>query len=58
VNKTKVPTKVVCCDWSPDGQLLALGLYGGKVLLRDKTGAELFTIEKSEHPCWCLAFCP
>jgi len=58
VNKTKTPAKVVSCDWSPDGQLLALGLYNGKVLLRDKTGAELFVIEKPNTPIWCLAFCP
>lgn len=58
VNKTKVPAKVVSCDWSPDGQLLALGLYNGKVLIRDKTGAELFMIEKPDVPIWCLAFCP
>lgn len=49
---------MVSCDWSPDGQLLALGLYNGKVLLRDKTGQELFSIEKPNTPIWCLAFCP
>ena len=57
----KFTTKVKCldCDWSPDGQVLAIGLYNGKILLRDKNGAELTMITKTEGiPVWCLRFCP
>lgn len=56
----KFPTKQKCldCDWSPDGQILAIALYNGKILLRDKNGAELTVIEKSSQPVWCLRFCP
>ena len=60
-NVNKYPTKVKCldCDWSPDGQILAIGLYNGKILLRDKNGAELSFIQKCEGiPVWCLRFCP
>jgi intraflagellar transport protein 122 len=42
VNKTKTPARCVACDWSPDGQLLAIGLFNGTILIRDKAGQELF----------------
>lgn len=58
VNKTKTPAKCLCCDWSPDGQLLAIGLYSGIILLKDKAGQELMTIQRCTSPVWCLAFCP
>lgn len=58
VNKTKTPAKVCSCDWSPDGQLLALGLYNGTILMKDKAGGELFTINKCQLPVWAIAFCP
>lgn len=58
MNKQKVPAKICTCDWSPDGQLLALGLLSGNIMLRDKTGADLFTINKCAFPVWTLKFCP
>jgi intraflagellar transport protein 122 len=58
VNKTKTPAKCVSCDWSPDGQLLAIGLYNGVILVKDKAGQELMSIQRSSSPVWCLAFCP
>lgn len=58
VNKTKVPARGCSCDWSPDGQLLAIGLFNGQVLVRDKSGAEVFSINKSQQPVWTLSFCP
>ena len=42
VNKQKTPAKCCACDWSPDGQLLAIGLMNGLILVKDKTGVELF----------------
>ena len=58
VNKTKTAARCCVCDWSPDGQLLAIGLFNGTILIRDKAGGELFTINKSQSPVWALAFCP
>ena len=57
----KFPTKAKCldCDWSPDGQVLAIALYTGKIILRDKNGGDLTVIDKSvNNPVWCLRFCP
>ena len=58
VQKFQTKFKCLCSDWSPDGQILAIGLINGTILLRDKNGAELTTITKSEDPVWTLAFCP
>jgi len=58
VNKQKTPAKTTCCDWSPDGQVLAIGLINGVILMKDKTGVELYTINKSTQAVWTLAFCP
>lgn len=58
VNKTKTPSKCVACDWSPDGQLLAIGLFNGLILIKDKAGQELMQIQKCDQPVWALAFCP
>ena len=33
VVKHDLSDKALCCDWSPDGQILAIGLYNGKVAL-------------------------
>ena len=59
MNKFQTKAKCLDCDWSPDGQILAIALYTGKILLRDKNGGELTTIDKSlTSPVWCLRFCP
>ena len=59
VNKFATGSKCLSCDWSPDGQILAIALYNGKILLRDKNGGELTTITKSAtSPVWSLQFCP
>ena len=59
VNKFSTKNKCLDCDWSPDGQILAIALYNGKILLRNKNGEELSVINKSEGiPVWCLRFCP
>jgi intraflagellar transport protein 122 len=41
VPKVKLPARALCADWSPDGQFLALGLFNGLVLIRDKQGEAL-----------------
>ena len=42
MNKVKTGAKCCACDWSPDGQVLAIGLINGVILVKDKTGVELF----------------
>ena len=56
VVKHDISGKGCCCDWSPDGQILAIGLYNGKIVLRDKTGGKLSEVQKSQSPIWTLAF--
>ena len=55
----KFPTtgKCLCCDWSPDGQILALGLSNGIIMLVDKGGESLKEITK-QSMVWTLAFNP
>jgi len=35
VLKKKVPARVLCADWSPDGYIIALGLFNGKLIIGD-----------------------
>jgi intraflagellar transport protein 122 len=58
VQKYQTKVKCLCADWSPDGQILAVGLFNGSILLRDKNGNDLTTIQKSQDPVWTLSFCP
>jgi len=58
VVKHDLPSKGLCADWSPDGQLLAIGLYNGTVILRDKNGGKIAELMKSISPIWCVQFCP
>lgn len=44
VQKYSTKIKCLCADWSPDGQILAIGLFNGTILLRDKSGNELTVI--------------
>ena len=44
MNKFAIKAKALDCDWSPDGQILAVALYNGTILLRDKNGAELLEV--------------
>ena len=59
VQKTKVSSKILCCDWTKDGQILALGHLDGKVSLYDKKGDLKTSFERaSGAPIWCLQFNP
>jgi intraflagellar transport protein 122 len=58
VVKHDLPSKGLCADWSPDGQLLAIGCFNGTVLLRDKNGGKITELMKSVSPIWTLQFCP
>lgn len=44
VTKTKLTGRITSCAWSPDGQLLAFGLYNGQVQIRDKVYIDSFKI--------------
>ncbi|KAA0153703.1 hypothetical protein FNF29_03091 [Cafeteria roenbergensis] len=57
VRKSNVPSKILCADWSADGQRLALGLQSGLVLLVDQEGTETRRIER-HSPVWAVAFNP
>jgi intraflagellar transport protein 122 len=57
VTKHKVGSKILSARWSNDGQYLALGMYDGKISIRDKSGTEYKSIEK-KAPVWCLAWSP
>jgi intraflagellar transport protein 122 len=59
VEKNKVMSKVCCCDWTRDGQILALGHFDGKVSLYDKKGELKTDFQRvSGAPIWCLQFNP
>ncbi|PHJ18711.1 wd g-beta repeat-containing protein [Cystoisospora suis] len=57
VGKLRLPAKACCLDWTPDGNLLAIGLYSGIVSIRDTTGAEKWSIALGA-PVWTLAWSP
>ena len=57
VKKYKLTSKGLCCDWTSDGQYLAIGQQNGHVSIRDKKGNEKLRIECDE-PIWCLSWAP
>jgi intraflagellar transport protein 122 len=58
VPKTKVPSRIVCSSWTPDGQQFALGLYNGHISIRSSSGEEQVRIERGTAPIWTLNWCP
>jgi intraflagellar transport protein 122 len=58
VPKKQVTACSRCLAWTHDGQLLALGLEDGKVLLRDKAGEQRAEFAHGNMPVWSLAFAP
>jgi len=57
VSRTKVSARILCCDWTPDGQHLALGMYSGQISIRDQSGQEKTSIKRN-GPVWSLAWNP
>mgnify|MGYP000585963297 FL=1 len=57
VEKIQLESKGLAASWSPDGLILAIGLFSGKVLLKDKQGKSLSEFSKSS-PVWCLEWNP
>ncbi|XP_014288077.1 intraflagellar transport protein 122 homolog isoform X2 [Halyomorpha halys] len=57
VGRHKIPTRVLSCSWSEDGQLLALGLISGIVSIRGRNGEEKIKIERpTKAAIWALAW--
>ena len=57
VAKHKVPSRILCMSWTQDGTTLTLGMFDGKISLRDKGGAEKLQI-KRDSPVWTLEWNP
>ncbi|EFO20869.2 WD repeat domain 10 [Loa loa] len=58
VSKQRISSRCVCCAWSCDGQLYAIGMFDGTVSLRSATNSvEIKKIERpSGEPVWAIAF--
>jgi len=50
-------SKACCVDWSPDGLLLAVGMFSGQITLRDRFGTKQCYIRRPSS-VWCLTFAP
>lgn len=57
VSKHKMFSKIMCARWNNDGQYIALGMFNGRISIRDKQGQEKSSIER-EAPIWSLAWSP
>ncbi len=57
VKKSKVESKALCCSWTPSGQYFALGMYSGRIEIRDNMG-ELKSEFSRSYPIWCLRWSP
>ena len=57
VTKYKQGSKILCCDWTIDGSYLILGLFNGSISIRDQSGDEMTTVQRSS-PVWSIACCP
>ncbi|VIO86943.1 Uncharacterized protein BM_BM3532 [Brugia malayi] len=58
VSKQRTSSRCLCCAWSCDGQLYAIGMFDGTVSLRSAANnAEIKKIERSSgEPVWAIAF--
>jgi intraflagellar transport protein 122 len=57
VAKHKVQSRILCMSWTNDGTTLTLGMYDGKISLRDKGGGEKQVIQRSA-PVWSIEWNP
>ncbi|KAI8807645.1 hypothetical protein BJ742DRAFT_739532 [Cladochytrium replicatum] len=54
----QVPSRILTCSWTNDGQYFALGMFGGTISIRVKTGEEQALIERATVPIWSIQWCP
>ncbi len=52
-----MPSRILSCAWTTDGQYLALGMFNGIVSIRSRLGDELVKIER-DAPIWTLQWNP
>ena len=57
VSKHKMYSKIMSARWNNDGQYIALGMFNGRISVRDKQGQEKSSIERAA-PIWGLAWSP
>ena len=57
VSKHKISAKGLCCSWTNDGQLLAIGQFDGTVTIRAKDGAQKYVYMRG-GPVWSVCFNP
>lgn len=57
VNKYAVPSRILCCSWTNDGQHIAFGLYNGSISIRSNSGKERVVINRNA-PVWTLSWNP
>ncbi|KAI8805829.1 WD40-repeat-containing domain protein [Cladochytrium replicatum] len=58
VTKHKVPSRILSCSWTNDGQYFAIGMFSGTISIRVKTGEEKVRIERGNAPIWSVQWCP
>jgi intraflagellar transport protein 122 len=59
VNKFRVTARVCCASWTNDGQYIALGLFDGKVSIRNRNGDEKVVITRpGGQPVWSVSWNP
>jgi len=57
VTRNRVSAKILSCDWTCDGQFLALGMNNGQISIRDQSGQEKVAIQRNA-PVWTLCWNP
>ncbi len=57
VVKHKVTARVLCSDWTNNGQYIALGQFNGHISIRDQKGVEKLRIVR-DAPVWTIRWAP
>ena len=57
VSKHKISAKGLCCSWTNNGQLLAIGQFDGTVTVRQKDGTQKYVYMRG-GPVWSVSFNP
>ena len=49
VYKSNIPSKCLSVNWSPNGKLFVLSLQNNSILIYDKSGKQIHSINKNDH---------